>query len=423
MPASISNNNSFEKYVCYSIFLLTLASFFIGFELRENSAGGGLIDLTHEWHNHLLLKNNMLGFLYENYEASRFPFFHILNLKINPFINSKSDFINSFFIYSFILIILFYYSLKTIIKENKNHIILLITSILILSPYFRTSSFWGLQENLAYIFLLSTLIINEKFNNNKLLILLFAFLSFYSDQKFIFVPAIFFFLSINKEKIFSYFNVKILIYCILLFLPTLIIFISWGGITKNETTSGINEIAFSPQNILFSLCIISLYLFPFLFLNYKKNIFKIFFYKKNLYYLILFIIIYFFLRVLFIDINLPVSGGWTFKIYKSLINLNIWIAEIIFFTLCLCSFFIVFSYYTIIKSNFLSKMILLFLIFYVLSIEIVFQEYYDPLMLFLAIFFLHKEDIANINFNKTLSLYLYFLAFWVGSISYYYFYI
>ena len=60
------------------IFLLVLIilSYFLGFLLRENSAGGGLIDLSHEWHNYLLLKQDILGFLYGNYEASRFPLFH-----------------------------------------------------------------------------------------------------------------------------------------------------------------------------------------------------------------------------------------------------------------------------------------------------------------------------------------------------------
>ena len=128
MKTSISKNSNYEKYLSIIIFFATIISFFIGFLLRENSAGGGLIDLSHEWHNYLLLKQNILGFLYGNYEASRFPLFHILNIYINPFINEQTDFINYFFIYSFILIFLFYYNLKKIFKI-KNSLIYLILSI------------------------------------------------------------------------------------------------------------------------------------------------------------------------------------------------------------------------------------------------------------------------------------------------------
>ena len=79
MKASILKNSNYEKYLSIIILFATIVSFFIGFLLRENSAGGGLIDLSHEWHNYLLLKQDILGFLYGNYEASRFPLFHILS--------------------------------------------------------------------------------------------------------------------------------------------------------------------------------------------------------------------------------------------------------------------------------------------------------------------------------------------------------
>ena len=68
-----------------SIYILTLifTSFIIGFFLRENSAGGGPIDLEHEWNNFKLLKENFLYFLNIDYEASRLPLYHYFNIKIN----------------------------------------------------------------------------------------------------------------------------------------------------------------------------------------------------------------------------------------------------------------------------------------------------------------------------------------------------
>lgn len=417
MKASISKNSNYEKYLSIIIFFATVVSFFVGFLLRENSAGGGLIDLSHEWHNYLLLKQDILGFLHGNYEASRFPLFHILNIYLNPFIYSQTDFINYFFIYSFILIFLFYYNLKKILKI-KNSLIYLILSILLVSPYFRTSSFWGLQENLAYIFLLSTILINNEFKN-KYIILFFSFLSFYSDQKFILVPIIFFLLLCNTNKIFSLNNLKLFFYCLLLFLPALFIFYEWGGVTK----SGLNESAFRPQNLLFSITIISLYLVPFFYLfSDKKKILQ--FLKKNiLFNFFLFFLFYVFIRLFYLDIELPISGGWAFKIYKILININFIFAEIVFFLICFFSYIIVFAYFKFFNISFVSKIIILFLVSYSVFIEIVFQEYFDPLILILCIFFFHKEQFQKITFQKSLILYSYFLIFWLGTLFYYHFYI
>ena len=423
MSSHISKNYEFEKYTSYSILAITLLSFIIGFILRENSAGGGLIDLKHEWHNYNLLKNDSLAFLFGNYEASRFPLFHFLNIKLNPFINSQNDFLFSFFIYSFTLIFIYYYCLSIVFKNSKKYLLFILLSILLLSPYFRTSSFWGLQENLAYIFFLACFALYKSNPKKKLTILLLSFLSFYSDQKFILIPLIFFFKYLDKNQIFSRKNINLAIYCNILFLPALVIFYIWGGITKSETTSGINEFSFRPQNLLFSLNIISLYLMPFIFLKLKNYNFFKFINLKNLIYIFLFIILYLFIRYFYLDTNLPISGGWSFKIFKNLYAFNNIFAEIFFLLVCLLSFVIIFAYFDIFKNSFLNKMILFFLIFYPLTMEIVFQEYFDPLMLFIAIFFIHKEDVIRFNFQKTFFIYIYFLTFWISTISYYYIFI
>ena len=143
-----------------SIFILTLifTSFIIGFFLRENSAGGGPIDLDHEWHNFNLLKKNFLYFLNIDYHAGRLPLYQLLNVKINYHIFDKKDFINAFFLYSFLVPIFFYLALRYNFKNVPKYKIYLIVSLIFISPFFRTSSYWGLQENLAYIFFFLTLI-------------------------------------------------------------------------------------------------------------------------------------------------------------------------------------------------------------------------------------------------------------------------
>ena len=415
----ISKNLLNKHLLIYSIFFLSLISFFIGFELRENSAGGGVIDLKHEWHNYNLLKENKLGFLFGNYEASRFPFFHIINIYINPFISTKSDYIFSFFLYSFILIFIFYLSLINVFKKQNKLVIFLIVSILLFSPYFRTSSFWGLQENLAYIFFLMSITLYEKNNKNMFFIIFVSFLSFYSDQKFVFVPLFFLLKLFNGKELFSYKNQKLFFYALILSIPAIIIFYLWGGITKSETTSGINEFSFRPQNIIFTINIMALYLLPFYILfNYKKKL-PNFYSKINFVNISLYIILYFFIRSYFVDINLPISGGWSFKIFSFLLSYNYILSEITFFLISFFSFLLLYLYFNFFIKSIFNKLLLLFLMLFPLSMEIVFQEYFDPLMLFVIIFFIHKDDILKVDVQKTFIIYFYFFLFWFSALSYY----
>ena len=90
-----------------------------------------------------------------------------------------------------------------------------LSSTILLSPYFRTTAFWGLQENYAFFFLFLTFISMSflKEINNELSIkdyaqiIIITFLSsacFYFDQKLIIIPSICFFkiiLSNNKIKL------------------------------------------------------------------------------------------------------------------------------------------------------------------------------------------------------------------------------
>ena len=302
-----------------SIFILTLifTSFIIGFFLRENSAGGGPIDLEHEWHNYKLLKENFLYFLNIDYEASRFPLYHYLNIKINHYIFDKKDFINSFFLYSFLVPIFFYLALKYNFKNVPKYKIYLIVSLIFLSPFFRTSSYWGLQENLAYIFFFLSLISYQSSIKiiKKYLTIFLAFLSFYADQKFLIIPVIYFFLFFNFFKnIFNnfFFNLRLLFFCSILIIPALLIFYKWGGVSG---PSG-NKAELRLVNLLFFIQILAIYIIPVIFLqnNILKKIFKIL-KIKNLVIVVFFIIIYFFLRQYFFEDNLVIGGGWMYKIY------------------------------------------------------------------------------------------------------------
>lgn len=120
----------------------------------------------------------------------------------------------------------------------------MLTSVIFFSPYFRTSSYWGLQENLAYVFLLLSYLIYKEnlfFKENKIRIFFLALtscLAFYSDQKFIFLSFYYFFdlikiCEIKKWKLkLDYFYIFIIFF--IFAIPALYIFYKWEGIVPPE---------------------------------------------------------------------------------------------------------------------------------------------------------------------------------------------
>jgi hypothetical protein len=144
-----------NNYKFYFIFIsLSFLTYIVGFFLRENSAGGGKIDLVYEWNNHLLLRDNLLNFIYYPliYDGARIPLYQILSILINPFTDNILSYVNYFFLYSFLIPLLFFLCIKKKYKDFSLHQLLLLTSVIFFSPYFRTSSYWGLEENYAIIF-------------------------------------------------------------------------------------------------------------------------------------------------------------------------------------------------------------------------------------------------------------------------------
>ena len=140
--------------------------FFYGFLTLENSAGAGGYDgdLKKIWNNLELFKTGILSNLSNlNYDDSRTPLSYILHIKINPFINSIDEFRNSVFFLSLLIPVLLFYSLKINFKETNNLTLLFISLIITLSPYFRTSSFWGLGENYSLICILISYLLLEKY--------------------------------------------------------------------------------------------------------------------------------------------------------------------------------------------------------------------------------------------------------------------
>lgn len=406
-----------------SIFFLTLifTSFIIGFFLRENSAGGGPVDLEHEWHNFNLLKENFLNFLNIDYEASRFPLYHYLNIKINHYIFDKNDFINSFFLYSFLAPFFFYLALKYNFKNVPKYKICLIVSLFFLSPFFRTSSYWGLQENLAYIFFFLSLISFQSSIKiiKKYLTIFLAFLSFYADQKFLIIPIIYFFLSLNSfKKILKNFtiNLRLVFFCFVLIIPAILIFYKWGGISG----PGGNKSILKLDNVLVFIQVIAIYLLPVVFFQndiFKKilNIFRI----KNLLITILYLIFYFFIKNYFFIDDLPVGRGWSYKIYLLIKKNSLFFADLFYFFSSLFSFWLLFIYVNITKLNFIKIIIFNYYIFLSLGLDILFQEYFDPIFNLMIIFYLNRNFFVSLSFLQLILVNVYYFFFLISCIFFY----
>jgi hypothetical protein len=289
-----------------------------------------------------------------------------------------------------------------------------------LSPYFRTSSFWGLQENLAYIFFFLSLICYQSSIKivKKYLTIIFAFLSFYSDQKFLIVPIIYFlfFFSFYKKIFYNLKkNFKLIILYILLAIPSLLIFYKWGSISGPAG----NNTKLRLDNLLFFIHILAIYLIPVIFLqrNVLKKIYKIL-EIKNLVIIVLFLIIYFFIKQFFFVDNQTVGGGWLYKIFLLLKKKNLLLADVFYFFGSLLSFCVLLIYLNIIKLDLIKSIILIYYGILSISINTIFQEYFDPIIILMIIFYLSKSFFLNLKFNNLIIINLYYFTFLFLTILY-----
>ena len=433
----IKNNYKFFSFV---LIFLSLLSFFLGFYLDENSAGGGsyLGDWSILWPNLKLFINNDLytAITHENFLSNRPPLLYMLHASLNPFVENVIAYRRSVFIISLSVPVLFYFCLKQKFNNKDNLLLILIASTIFLSPYFRTSSYWGLEENYGIISLLLTFLFLNFFLKNKneygykiyfqlFLLVFFSSLCIYFDQKLLIIPIICFLSIITSKKIIKLKLFSIFFYFILS-LPYIYLIILWDGIFPSALTRAHNlGDKLYLDHIGYTSTIIAFYFVPFLLFKGKdlSTEIKNFFLKKNNYYLILLFCIYIlYLLVLsnFLGqnaLNIDVSTGKGF-IHKSSLILfknNFIIREIFIYFSFLISWVIVLIF---IGKSFKNGLILLyFFLASILTLPLM-QEYFDPLI-FIMIFTFFSSKLF-ITYKNVIILFFYFSIFLVGSNIYYY---
>lgn len=394
------------------IYFFFLVSLLISSYLGENSSGGSKLD-------NIITRQFINGFYVSfNYGIERFistgqvhsPVFYYLIYALEKYTNTSIVSILYILISSFIPII-FYIILKKKFKKIDKTKLFFLSLIVFLSPYLRSSASWVTTDNLATLFFalsLSKYLSAEKYNKFKDYLICFTYLiiATYIRQYY----AIFFlFYLIQVFKFLDFKKIIILFsYSLFLFLPFLKYYYLFIQQNYNYT-----EVAPSPfkmnliNNILIFFSLYFFYLAPF----YFDKIFKIRLSKiKNLFF-------YLFSFLLFLSISLydpftfQIYGGGIFYKISQIINF-----KYVFYTSSFLGFIIIWWNFN--RNNLIVYLCILF----AFPFEVIYQKYYD-LLLILSIITLTKDDnLKNIFLNNNLNLkFIYFYNFiFLIACNYYY---
>ncbi len=409
------------------VFIISISLFIIGFIFNEDSSGGGKLDFElHEWGNFLKFKSGIIDSLTSiEYESSRMPLFLIINA-FNPFDYNQYFYRLSNFIFNFLILIAFYISIRSF-KQFSNNDAIILTSIFMFSPYFRTSSYWAHQENLPFLFLFLSIFFFNYFKLNTfekqnyfykvLTLAILSSLSFYSDQKFIFLSFSFFLVLVISLNSISH-QIKVFLIFFITSIPALYLFYIWKGILPIESQF---RLGIYFENLSYAISIIIFYFLPILIHTIKKKILKdIIFDKKSYFFFIIILII----NILFIpNFDETWGNGVISKVFyflKNKLGINLLLLKIIYF------FYIQFGsllIFYILKKNIKNLLPFLTLILVSLIVEKTYNEYFDPLMFVLIFFYFNFEKYIIINKRKYINTYfLFYFILLLGANIYYKFY-
>ena len=420
----------------FVIFLISV-SFFLGYFLRENAVGGGPEFYELSWPIIQSFKEDFLFTItnYGSFHDYTIPFSHILNAYINPFSNDIENFQLSITIISFAIFLIFALVFKNIFKHINFVDILLASSVILLLPMFRTSAFWGKNENFGWLFFILALyffseikknIDKDPGNRDKLIIISFCFVSacaLYTRQALFFLPISYLlYLFINNA------NKKIILTSIISFsifaIPGFLLIWIWGSVYPTLPPGVAPHGGFiggwiQPIHILKNFPILlsffGFYLLPILTIEFLNSGFKDFFnkYFRSFFFALIIFIFLSQINILNYLGDYTMGGGAILKI-NYLIQKNNFLLLLIFSSI---GFSVLMRLF---KENTKNNMVILLpmLIIYGFP-KLLYQEYVEPLIL--IIFFLAlKTNLQKIYFNNiSLSNFvflLYFLIYLIGSI-------
>lgn len=412
----------------YFYLFLILCFYFYGFFQRENIAGGAEQDfLRFTWPVINSFKENFFYTLenYGSFGEGSLPLFHILNAYLNPFTFSKIYFQGSITLISLLNVLFFS---KIIEKKLKISFIdsTIFSSVLLLLPFFRSSAYWGITENFGWLFLILSInfyLDYESKDSKKrtlfyiFLICFFSSLALYTRPYLVFFP-IFIMLNFILKKDY-FFVLRASLFYFIFSLPAFYLLYLWGGIFYELGANNTSLIAdyhnpkFVFKNLVIFSSILLFYLMPLKISEWIKSFPGI---NKN--QLLIFFIIFSFLILLnyfnafdYLK-STTLGGGVILKINQMFFD-----NSILFLLISTMGFLLIYDYFFISKKN----LILLISLIIFCFPKHIFQEYYEPLVIILALALidLDKVKIQTFKENRTLILFVfYFFTYYCGSFLY-----
>ena len=264
-----------KKNKILSLFIFfNFISFIIGFIYLEEH-GASILDAN--LHTYPAIEGLRLNFFnnivnYGKYGENSYPLHHIMHALLNPF--GTGTFLYKIFscLLSGLVLFFFYKSLNLRFKITQIKAIFL-TSLILISPYFRSSAFWGLTENTGLIFLTISIFFFNKYLKNinlsynlLILISLFSSLALYSRVQYIFL-CIFFYLFFLISKILVKEKILITIFYLILSFPGLFLIFLWGGLIDEQYAGEFSyfiNIQAVPSTLLVIFSLIGFYSLPFI---------------------------------------------------------------------------------------------------------------------------------------------------------------
>ena len=404
---------NFEKdktfYVIgYSLFLTFTLSLFLGLLLNEDASGIGTSnDFNNTWEYVERLKNN---YFFDGSEWTRLLPFHFIFLSVLHTIFDDIFIVRLIFcsISIFIPILFFKNLVLKYGSENKGKL-LIISSLILLLPFFRSSAIWPNPHILSLLFLLISILffqkcsieLNKKINLNLILHVIFLSLAIYTRRYyvFLFIYYIFIYYKYLKPKEF----VLIIFFIFLLSVPGFILIFKFPYYVES---SGYSLKFYNSIPVISSIFL--LYVIPFL--NFQ--FFKIISSRANIFFILS--ILSTFIFAYYFDYNPRVGGGIFMKISNIFIQSNY-----LFFLTSLTGFYILLKLVEKNKEN----LILIFLVFLTFSNNYMLQKYFEPLwfiILFLILDLQFFRQLIKAKF-KVFFVSIYFLTYSISALlnSYY----
>ena len=383
------------------LFCLLSIGLFVGFYFGEDSSGGGsIVDFASTWP----LVENL--FYYDGALEIKFPLHYYIASFIYYIVADKEVLRLIYVTASIFIPLLFYRCLKEKYKNIDINNLFLFSLVLFLLPSVRTSAIWPNTQITGIFFFLISLLFFIKWENEKnyfqisknlFFTLFFMSLTVYTRQIYAIIFMYFVFIYFKKLEFKTF--VKVCSVIFVFALPGFVYIIFYPNILSATFDSSINNSLLVNSSII-SFYLIPIYLISILFSEREKLEFN---YKDLLVILLLLIIVVTLSK--FFNYNFKMGGGFLMKV--SLLFFNN------FYLFFITSFLGFLTLYKLSKDGF-NNLVLSLLIIFGISAYIIFQKYFEPMMI-LLFFLVYQTQVSRkfLENSKMIVAYLFFIFFYL----------